>query len=342
MGVKNCKYHPPLYLPPSRGEKKYVQMKLIAKYIRHLGGELIISFALLAGVSLLAFMLLQAAPGSPMDMYVQAGNMAEEEMVAARRELGLEGGVFKQYLVYAGKLCRGDFGYSAETGKAVLPELIEKTGRTLLLTIGAMLVTLLIAVPIALFATLGSRARGSAVLSILAYLLSSAPMFWLGYLVIFAVTRSFYFLTGERVMPLASISWWFILLPIVVLGASNGTVSEIIRYIREQLSRVLREDYIRTARAKGASIVKHSFKEGFLIPVVNAMAAKVPYVLSGAVIVEQVFNYEGLGNLAWVSAQNRDYAVILGIVIFAAVLVRLADLLKNLVYLLVNPRLTAR
>ena len=317
-------------------------MKVALKYIRHLSSEILLSLALLAGVSFLAFMLLQAAPGSPMDMYIQAGSMSEEELAAARQELGLEGGILKQYLIYAGKLLRGDFGYSAETGKAVLPVLLVTTWRTLKLTVGAMLVTLLIAVPIALFATLGSRARGSAALSIIAYLLSSAPMFWLGYLVIFAVTRTYLSLTGERVMPLASINPWFIILPIIVLGASNGTVSEIIRYIKEQLSRVLREDYIRTARAKGSSVIKHSFKEGFLIPVVNAMAAKVPYVLSGAVIVEQVFNYEGLGNLAWVSAQNRDYAVILGIVIFAAVLVRLADLLKNLVYLLVNPRLTAR
>ncbi len=317
-------------------------MKIAFKYLRYLSSEIVISLALLMGVSLLAFMLLQAAPGSPMDMYIQAGSISAEELDAARQELGVQGGVIKQYLIYAGKLCRGDFGFSAETGKPVLPVLLITTWRTLKLTIGAMLVTLLIAVPIALFSTLGSRARGSALLSVIAYLLSSAPMFWLGYLVIFGVTRTYFSFTGERVMPLVSVNPWFILLPIVVLGASNGTVSEVIRYIKEQLSRVLREDYIRTARAKGSSVIKHAFKEGFLIPVVNVMAAKVPYVLSGAVIVEQVFNYEGLGNLAWVSAQNRDYAVILGIVIFAAILVRLADLLKNLVYLLVNPRLTAR
>jgi len=317
-------------------------MKTAFKYLRYLTSEILISLALLVGVSLLAFMLLQAAPGNPMDMYIQAGSMSETELAEARQELGLEGNVFDQYGSYLARLFRGDFGYSAANGKPVLPELLVKTGRTLLLTVGAMLVTLLISIPIALLASLGARVKGNEVLSILAYLLSSAPMFWLGYMAIFAFTRIYHSLTGIRQMPFASINPLFILLPIIVLGASNGTVSEVIRYIREQLARVLREDYVRTARAKGSSVIKHAFKEGFLIPVVNAVAAKVPYILSGAVIVEQVFNYEGLGNLAWVSAQNRDYAVILGIVIFAAVLVRLADLFKNLVYLLVNPRLTAR
>jgi len=317
-------------------------MRIALKYFCYLGGELLLSLALLLGVSLLAFLLIQAAPGSPMDMYVAQGNLNSEELAVARAELGLEGGVFAQYLIYVGKLFRGDFGYSVFTGQPVLPLLLKTAWKTLTLTMWAMLVTLLIAVPISLLAVLGGRGRVTAVLAVLAYLLSSAPMFWLGYLVIFFMTRTF------GVLPLTSggttseFSCLFIIAPIIVLGVSNGTVSEIIRYIREQLSRVLREDYIRTARAKGASVFKHSFKEGILIPVVTAMTSKVPYVLSGAIIVEQVFNYEGIGNLAWQSAQRRDYAVILGIVICAAVLVRLAELVKNLVYLLVNPRLTVK
>ena len=92
-----------------------------------------------------------------------------------------------------------------------------------------------------------------------------------------------------------------------MLGVGNGTISEVIRSLRDEMGRVMAEDYIRTARAKGASVWKHSFKEGLLIPVTEIIAAKIPFILGGAVIVEQVFNWPGMGRMAWQAAQDRDY-----------------------------------
>jgi hypothetical protein len=108
--------------------------------------------------------------------------------------------------------------------------------------------------------------------------------------------------------------------PIFVLGGGR-TLAEMIRHLRSELSRVLAEDYIRTARAKGASVWKHSFKEGLLIPVTEIIASKIPFILGGAVIVEQVFNWPGMGKMAWQAAQDRDYPVIMGIAILAAAFV---------------------
>ena len=102
-------------------------------------------------------------------------------------------------------------------------------------------------------------------------------------------------------------------MPIFVLGTASGTLSEMIRHLREELSRVLAEDYIRTARAKGAPVWRHAFKEGFLIPVTGIMSAKIPFLLGGAVIVEQVFNWPGMGRMAWQAAQDRDFPVIMGV-----------------------------
>jgi peptide/nickel transport system permease protein len=104
------------------------------------------------------------------------------------------------------------------------------------------------------------------------------------------------------------------------------------------MTRVFSEDYILTAEANGASIWKHSFKEGFLIPVTQIIASKIPFILGGAVVVEQVFNWPGMGRLAWQAAQDRDYPIIMGITILAAVIVRMGSLIQRVVYVMVNPR----
>jgi peptide/nickel transport system permease protein len=163
-------------------------------------------------------------------------------------------------------------------------------------------------------------------------------VFWLGYVVIYFFTHklglfplAFGFASGGR-------KWLYMLLPVLVLGVGNGTISEVIRTLRQEMRRVLAEDYIRTARAKGASVWKHAFKEGLLIPVTEIVASKIPFILGGAVIVEQVFNWPGMGRMAWQAAQDRDYPVIMGIAILSAVLVRLGSLFQSVVYVAVNPR----
>jgi peptide/nickel transport system permease protein len=103
------------------------------------------------------------------------------------------------------------------------------------------------------------------------------------------------------------------------------------------MSRVLSEDYIRTARAKGSTVWKHAFKEGFLIPVTEIVASKIPFILGGTVIVEQVFNWPGMGRMAWQAALDRDFPVIMGIAVLAAVFVRTGSLLQRFVYIAVNP-----
>jgi peptide/nickel transport system permease protein len=172
-----------------------------------------------------------------------------------------------------------------------------------------------------------------------AYVLSAVPVFWFGYIVVYVFIHYF------GMFPLISgaaarqqHAWVYFLVPIFVLGTASGTLAEMIRHLREELSRVLAEDYIRTARAKGAAVWRHAFKEGFLIPVTAIMSAKMPYLLGGAVIVEQVFNWPGMGRMAWQAAQDRDYPVIMGIALLAAAFVRLGNLAHRIVFTAVNPR----
>jgi peptide/nickel transport system permease protein len=285
------------------------------------------------------FIILYLSPGDPFSVLLE-GQMASDEARAGVREaMGAPKTWYAQYLSWLGNMLTGNFGTSVRTGMPVAGELLRTGLKTLLLTLGSMLVTLLVAVPIALYAAVRGMNRTSWSFTVLAYIVSALPVFWLGYIVIYFFTHKL------GLFPLAmgysssqGFGWLYMLLPIFVLGIGNGTISEVIRFLREEMGRVMEEDYIRTARAKGASVWKHSFKEGLLIPVTEIVASKIPFILGGAVIVEQVFNWPGMGRLAWQAAQDRDFPVIMGIAIVAAVFVRMGSLFQSVVYVMVNPR----
>jgi peptide/nickel transport system permease protein len=301
--------------------------------------ELLITALLLLGVSVVVFIILYLSPGDPFSVLLE-GQMASDEARAGVREaMGAPKTWYAQYLSWLGNMLTGNFGTSVRTGMPVAGELLRTGLKTLLLTLGSMLVTLLVAVPIALYAAVRGMNRTSWSFTVLAYIVSALPVFWLGYIVIYFFTHKL------GLFPLAmgysssqGFGWLYMLLPIFVLGIGNGTISEVIRFLREEMGRVMEEDYIRTARAKGASVWKHSFKEGLLIPVTEIVASKIPFILGGAVIVEQVFNWPGMGRLAWQAAQDRDFPVIMGIAIVAAVFVRMGSLFQSVVYVMVNPR----
>jgi peptide/nickel transport system permease protein len=302
-----------------------------------LARELAITGLLLLGVSLVVFILLYCSPGDPFSVLLEGQAMSEEARSGIREALGVQRTWYGQYLSWTLGMLRGDFGTSIRTGLPVLGEVIRTGLNTLILTLGSLLVTLLIAAPIAVRSAMRGLTKTTWSLTVLSYVVSALPVFWLGYIVIYFFTHklglfplAFGFATGWQ-------KWLYALLPIIVLGIGNGTISEVIRSLREEMGRVMEEDYIRTARAKGASIWRHAFKEGFLIPVTEIIAAKIPFILGGAVIVEQVFNWPGMGRMAWQAAQDRDYPVIMGIAIVAALFVRLGSLFQSVVYVMVNP-----
>jgi peptide/nickel transport system permease protein len=303
-----------------------------------LSRELAITGLLLLGVSFVVFIILYLSPGDPFSVLLEGQAMSEEARTGVREALGVQKTWYGQYLSWFTGMLRGDFGRSIRTGLPVLSDVLRTGVNTLVLTVGSLIITLMIAAPIAIRSAMRGMTRVTWSFTILSYVVSALPLFWLGYVVIFFFTHTlglfplaFGFATGGK-------KWLYLLVPVIVLGLGNGTISEVIRSLREEMGRVMEEDYIRTARAKGASVWKHAFKEGFLIPVTEIIAAKVPFILGGAVIVEQVFNWPGMGRMAWQAAQDRDYPVIMGIAIVAAVLVRLGSLLQSVVYVMVNPR----
>ena len=315
-----------------------MKLSAIKPVSRVLARELAVTALLLLGVSVVVFAILYAAPGDPLNVLLEGQSPRSELALGMREALGVPRTWYGQYTAWFGKLLRGDFGNSIRTGLPVLPELARVGVNTLILTLGSLLLTLLIAAPIAVHAAANGDTAGNTAATLAAYVLSAAPVFWFGYIVVYVSIHQF------GVFPLVSgtaarqHAWVYFLVPIFVLGVASGTLAEMIRHLREELSRVLAEDYIRTARAKGAPVWRHAFKEGFLIPVTEIMSAKIPYLLGGAVIVEQVFNWPGMGRMAWQAAQDRDYPVIMGIALVAAAFVRLGSLLQRIVFTAVNPR----
>ena len=316
-----------------------MKLSAIKPVSRVLARELAMTALLLLGVSVVVFAVLYLAPGDPLNVLLEGQSPRSQLALGARDALGMPQTWFGRYAAWLGKVLQGNFGNSIRTGLPVLPELARVGVNTLTLTLGSLVLTLLIAVPIAVHAAVNGETPGNSAATVAAYIVSAVPVFWFGYIVVYVFIHVF------GMFPLISgaaakqqHAWLYFLVPIFVLGTASGTLAELIRHLREELSRVLAEDYIRTARAKGAPVWRHAFKEGFLIPVTEIMSAKIPFLLGGAVIVEQVFNWPGMGRMAWQAAQDRDFPVIMGIALVAAAFVRSGNLLQRVVFTAVNPR----
>jgi peptide/nickel transport system permease protein len=306
---------------------------------RILAREAALGLALLLAATLALYALLDCAPGDPVSLYVNAQNLSAQELAQVRRELGLERSFPGRYAAWVGRLLQGDLGHSLRSGRPVAAEVGAGAGRTLLLTASAMALTLAFAAATATLAALRRHPGWAALLTGTGYLLSGLPIFWLGYLAIYVATRGFdclpVFAEGAR----GGAAWAQFCIPVAVLGLGNGTLSEVTRHLRAHLEGVLREDYLRTARAKGAPLARHLYKDGFLLPLSSLVATKVPYLLGGAIVVEQIFNWPGLGRLTWQAALDRDHPLLLGAALLAALLVRGAHLAKQAVQAAVDPQL---
>ena len=300
--------------------------------------ELVIATLLLLGVSFVIFIILFLSPGDPFSTMLKGQMLSGAAKAGAREAIDMSPAWYSQYLSWLVNMLHGDFGTSTRTGLPVLGEVVRVGINTLYLTVASMLVTLLLAVPIAVFSARRGMTFFNWTSTIFTYVVSALPVFWLGYIVIYISMHQFGFFPLAFGSSSQKFAWLNFMLPVFVLGIGNGTISEVVRYLREEMERVFSEDYIRTARAKGASIWKHSFKEGFLIPITEIIATKIPFILGGAVVVEQVFNWPGMGRMAWQAAQDRDYPLIMGITLLAAIIVRLGSLIQRVVHIMVNPR----
>jgi len=292
------------------------------------------SVFILLGVTLVTFVLLFALPADPARMI--AGRSATVETVTRiRAELGLDQPLFVQYGRYLGRLAHGDLGRSYAQKVEVGELLRSRLAATFWLMLGGIFFELLIGLPAGMLAAVGRRGRVDRSVMIGAFLGVSAPQFVVGLLLLYVLAYKW------PVFPLGGYgSLAHLILPAVTLGIAGG--GWYARMMRSAMLDVIHQDYVRTARAKGASetrvVVKHALRNA-LLPVVSMIGLDFGTFMGGVVIVESVFSWPGIGQLAWQAIQIVDIPVIMGVVLVSAMAILFGNLIADLVYPLLDPKI---
>ena len=309
---------------------------------------------LMLGVVILNFLLIRLAPGDP--AVVIAGEMggATEEMLAQiRADYGLDKPVITQLFIYLGQIVQGDLGQSFFFNKPVTELIGARVMPTILLVLCAQVLSIFMGVILGVLAARKPNGLMSAFVAVFATVGYAVPVFWTGIMLIilFASILPIFPVEGMQSVRLRDAAWYVQVVDIahhLVLPAFTLAVIYLAQYARlsrASMLEVLGSDYIRTARAKGASertvLFKHALRNAAL-PILTVAGLEFGNLISGALLVETVFNWPGMGRLAFDSILRRDYPTIMGVLFFASAMVVVANILTDLSYRLADPRLRGK
>lgn len=288
------------------------------------------------------FVLIHLAPGGPSVMINP--DLSREDMLRIQRNLGLDQPLHVQYWRWLGTLARGDLGFSLNFGTRVSSLIGDRLPNTLWLGTLAFVFSTVVGLTLGVLSAVRPRSGLDLMVTTTALLGLSLPPFWFGLLLILFFSVFLQILPSSGMYPtdggrgLLAIARHFVM-PVLVLGLLN--LAEITRYTRSAMLEVLRSDYIRTARAKGLGagrvIAAHALRNS-LLPVLTILGIILPRLLGGAVVTESVFGWPGIGRLAVQAAKTRDYPLVMGLTLVAAVMVVVINLLVDLLYAVVDPR----
>ncbi len=301
---------------------------------------------LLVIVSLVVFAIVHAAPGGP--ALLIHPDMDPTQVKAMERQLGLDDPIPVQYARWIGHAARGNLGTSYQHSLPASELLMERIPNTLLLSGVALLLALILAIPLGTISAVYRYSYLDYAATVTAFAGVSIPVFWLAVLLIilFSVTLGWLPSAGMRTVG-APASLGDLLRHLVMPGLVLATfpLAQLMRYVRSSMVDVLAQDYVRTARAKGltetAMLCRHALRNA-LIPMVTVLGVLTPRLLGGAVITETVFAWPGLGRLAVEATIARDYPVIMGATLLVAALVIVCNLITDLLYVVIDPRIALR
>ena len=269
------------------------------------------------------------APGDPTALFIDP-NVDPQELARVRANWGLDQPIPVQYIKWLWNAIRLDFGRSYMTGQPVIGEIAERLPNTLILMISSYILTLLICIPVGVYSAVKKGGWFDNTFTVLSFAGMSIPTFWVGLMLmlLFAVQLDWLPATGNLILPLITMT--------------IGSLAGLTRYQRAAMLEVLNQDFIRTARAKGlperAVIFKHALRNA-LIPIVTITGLSLPDLFGGAFIIETIFAWPGMGRLGVQAIFSRNYPLIMGIVMFSALLIVLGNLLADIGYALVDPRI---
>lgn len=316
---------------------------------RFLARRLLQSVVVLAGLSVLMFTLLVYTPGDPVELLASTQpDIKPEDIARLRKYYGLDDPAYVRYFKWLRTLAGGDLGYSRTYGQPVTNLIRQRLGNTLQLLTAAFVIAFSIGISVGIYSALHQYSVTDYAATLLSFVGLAMPTFWQGilFILIFAVWLP-WFPAGGMLTPGVSPGYatildrlWHLVLPTLVL-ASAGMASWV-RYSRSSMLEVIRQDYVRTARAKGLQeglvTRKHALRNA-LIPIITLFALSIPAVLDGAVVTETIFSWPGMGLLLFQAVLGHDHAVAMAVLLFLALATILANLVADVAYALVDPRI---
>ena len=297
----------------------------------------------LFGVSLLVFLMLRFIPGDAVQIMLGANtDISPERVDALRRQLGLDLPVYQQYGRWLGGVLRGDFGTSIWTGEPVTGEILARLPVTLEITLLALLFALLVSFPLGVLAARARGGWGDTLVRVLSIVGLTLPSFWVGVLLLYFVSVRFPGFPAIGFVPFAEDPLGNLSrLSLPIIAVSLPMIAGLSRILRSSLLEVMNADFIRTGRAKGVGpqtlLYKHALRNA-LIPVVTIIGVQMGYLLSGVVVIEQVFAIPGLGRLIIGAVNERNYPLVQGTILVITLVFVLVNLLVDLAYAWIDPR----
>lgn len=303
--------------------------------VAYIRGRLLATVVVMIGVSVLSFLILHLAPGDPVQVMAAQSGASAEDMAALREQLGLNKPIYVQYLDFLGNALQGDLGRSIQSRQQVGDMILAQLPPTIRLTIAGMGIAIVVGVGGGVIAAVRPNSLLDSAIMVVATLGVAVPSFWFALLLIYGLSVRFHWFPaagGTGLKPLV--------LPAITLGISAAAV--IARLTRSSMLEVMRQDFIVTGRAKGLRertvVYRHGLKNA-LIPVITVAGLQFGALLSGTVIIETVFARQGIGRLAVDAILNKDYPLVQGTVLATAVAYVLVNLVVDLLYALVDPRI---
>jgi peptide/nickel transport system permease protein len=321
---------------------------------RYVVKRLLQAIPLLLGIVTITFFITHLAPGDPMDMYLEPRmqrQMDPEVIELIRQKYGLDQPVHIQYVKWLGNLVQGDLGESFRHRRPVTTLIAERVPYTLQLSILALLFDALIGIALGIVSAVKQYSVLDKSVTVGSLIIYSIPGFWLALMLVmvFSVNLGWLPTSQTRSLDYEMLTFfgrlgdrlWHLVLPVFVLGVASAAGTA--RYMRNRLLEVLSEEYVLAARARGLRektvVLKHALRNA-MIPIITIYGMSLPFLLGGAVLIENVFAWPGLGKLGVEAVGGRDYPVILAVTMMSAVLVVLGNLMADITYAAVDPRIS--
>lgn len=299
-------------------------------------------------ISIISFLMMTLSPGDPVQMYKSQSGEASKNIDEnkIREMMGIDKPIYVQYLKWMDQLVlHGNLGYSFEDGRPVVTKILERIPATLTLMGVSMLISFSLSIPIGIYSAVKQYSKFDYTFTTFSFIGYSVPSFFIALMMIYFFSLKLgWFPVSDMRSVYDRFDFWdrvhHIILPALTMAVGNIAFKS--RFMRTSMVEVVRQEYIRTARAKGLSekkvILKHALRNG-LLPIITILGMQLPSLLGGSLFIENIFAWPGLGRLGVNAIYVRDFQVIMGTTMFAAIMVVLGNLIADILYAVVDPRI---